>query len=206
MTLDDIRKLKKEKKGDFTNLYTAGVDVSSTVCGWAVLFKEPHGEVILYDYGYHEFDTDQPMYNRILEFRDKVLPKIKLASYFVLEDRLKAFGGRTTAETLMKLAHVNANVETELKDKVGADKVYMLHPMSARSSAWGQAYPTGKEKDLFRDTKEWVIDKCLHEYDKKRGDVGFELKTRSPRDPKPYKDWVGDICDAITLAKAIADH
>lgn len=203
MTKDEILTLKKNKK--FSNTYIAGIDCSSTTVGWSVLYIDEDGEVTLDDYGYFDFDNDAPMYNRIVEFREHILPKIKKASYFVLEDRLKSMGGRTTAETLMKLAHVNATVETELKDMNGTDHVYMLHPMSARSCAWGQAYPKGKEKEKFRDTKEWVIDKCMKKFDKERGDRGFEQKTRSKRRPLPFKDWVDDICDSITLAYAIAN-
>ena len=196
MTKSEIQKLKK--KINFSGSYIGGIDCSSTVCGWTVMKNQQ-----LTDYGYHHFDNDASMYNRIVEFRQHILPRIEHCEYFVLEDRLKSFNGRTTAETLMKLAHVNSAVEIQLKDMVGEANVFMLHPMSARSCAWGQAYPQGKEKKRYKDTKEWVIAKCMERFNIERGDRGFEIKKRSRKNPKPFKDWTGDVCDAITLAFAI---
>lgn len=202
MTKSEIQKYRK--KNNLNNLYITGIDVSSTVCGYATLFKrDEDSDLQLIKYGYHIFDNDLPMYNRMLEFREKISPQVGHSSYFVLEDRLKSFGARTTAETLMKLAWINAGVEIELKDMVGEDKVLQLHPMSARSCAWGQPYPTGKEKEIFTDTKDWVIDNVVKEFNIEKGSEGFEIKTRSRKTPKPWKDWTGDICDAVTLARAL---
>lgn len=199
MTKSEIKKFRKNN--DLQNKKIVGIDVSSSVCGYAIL--EFNSNIVMVDYGYHEFDTSLDMYDRIVEFRKHITPKIQGGSYFVLEDRLKSFNGRTTAETLMKLAWVNAGVEIELKDMVGEDRVLKLHPMSARSCAWGQAYPKGEDKKLFPDTKDWIIHKSMEYFDIKPEDRGFEIKKRSPKNPKPFKDYVGDICDSITLAKAL---
>ena len=175
------------KSKDLPSLKICGIDCSTTVLGYSIL----QGDTLEL-YGHHEFSSELSLYERVKEFRSIMFSLLKGCDYFILEDRLKAFSGRTTAQTLMSLSYMNAGVEIALKDNFGIDCVLNIHPSTARKIAWGSA----RSNDKSEDTKQWIIRNVIQHYG-----MEFPVKERSKQKVKPYKDYVGDICDSITLSR-----
>lgn len=190
MTKAEVKKYFKENDIDLTDKVVCGVDVSSTKCGYCFL---KNNEIIKYDH--YEFDNDKPLYNRYLEFKENILPEIEdmEVDYIVLEDRLKSASNRTTAQTLFKLAYVNAVVQCMLKDDVGRDNVFTFHPSTTRSLALGSPWAKGD-----KDTKEWIMESIEEIYD-----MEFPINPRSTSTPKKRHPWCDDVADSIVLARSL---
>lgn len=193
MTKSELKKYFKKNRIDLTDEVVCGVDISSTKCGYCFL---KNNEII--DFGYHIFDNDKTMYHRYKEFNENILPKLKENNidFVVMEDRLKSASNRTTAQTLFKLSFVNAVAECIVKNLLGEDKVFKLHPSTARSLALGK--PWVKDKD----TKKWIIESTMEIYGLERGKE-FPVNPRSTSKPKKYEKWVEDVADSIVLARSI---
>ena len=96
-----------------------------------------------------------------------------------VEDNLSGFaGGRTSQQTIVKLAKFNAVLCFVLED-VFTITVYNINPMTARKQVFGKARVKGiKAKDLVKmkieemyDTKQWCKETTRGNWDKRNIDT-----------------------------------
>jgi Holliday junction resolvasome RuvABC endonuclease subunit len=176
----------------------AGIDCSTTICGWSFIDKDTKE---LIDYGYLIFDKKLSVSQRVFEFRNKVLPTLEIADEIVLEERLKSFSfGKTSTDTLMNLSHINGAVDYILRDYFGFDNVDLVEPRTARKRALGMGIlPKPKalelgfiDKNGKVDTKGWIVSEVVKRYPQ----IQMEYKKNSTN----LKDHMFDICDSVVLA------
>lgn len=160
----------------------AGIDCSSVVCGYSIYNIENDSFELL---DYYSFQSET-LVERAIEFRDNVLPLIEKCDLYVLEDRLKQAGKKTTAETLMKLSHINANIELFLYLS-NKNKIKKINVRSARKLAYGTI------------PKETVAKELMFDYLR---DTYKEFKPIKKSRGNRYKDEMYDISDSMILALA----
>ena len=183
---------------------TAGIDCSTTVCGWAIV-DSSFDKVVAW--GHHEFSKNSDISSKLFEFVKFVLPRLTEHSpdMYVLEDFLKAFnGGGTSASAMMGLAQMNGGIDFILMDRFGFSKVKKVHPSTARKKSIGEGVLTKKsalERGFLSDngkilTKEWILHTISAKYPE------FKITDYTPRSNKP-KPYYYDIADAIVLATSV---
>lgn len=179
MNAQQVKKILKTK--DFTDKIVMGIDASSTMVGVCLM---KNGDIIKTDH--IDISKIDSLYEKVKVVVDWMC--VNEADLYILEDRMKTFNSRTTAETLMKLAYVNSCIQYNICLNHGEDVLYTIHPSTARKHAWG--------KGRFNDVKNDIIKLCIETYN-----IEFPLK-RKPS--KNFVDWAGDVADSITLAKAFS--
>lgn len=185
MNAKDIKKIVKNRK-DFLDINILGLDISTTNFGFAV-----HKNQELKDFGHLDIKVIDNMVEKVTATINKIKEIFHnhYISVIVLEDRLKSAGGKTTAETLMKLAYINGCIDYYLTTTFPDARLFSIHPSTARKNAWG----VGRFQDVKRD----IINLCEVEYN-----LSFPLKRKPSIN---YQDHVEDICDAITLSKSFSN-
>lgn len=186
MKAEEFRKYCK--KNNFENKLIMGIDASSTKCGFAFM---KDGVLLRHEYLLLEddssLDDETLIYNKSKILEEYINRNIEGVDYIILEDKMKTFNGRTTAETLMKLSYINSVAQFIIKNNDVT--MITLHPSTARKQAWGRS--------KFKDVKKSIIELSMKQYN-----IEFPLK-RKPS--KNYVDYADDVCDAITLAKSVSD-
>jgi hypothetical protein len=169
-----------------------GIDISSAVCGWNIYDIETN---TFQTYGYYVFKENTEPLDKVIEFKTNVIPLIQGADVFVLEDRLSGMsGGKTTANTLMLLAYMNACTEYILWSQFPDKSRFKVNVRSARKNA-GLTIPHG-EKAKYK-CFEFIV--ANHPY------IKIEYKKPTKKNPKTDnpKEVMFDITDSMILSLSV---
>lgn len=165
-------------------------DLSTSCAGYATGDTES-GKIT--GHGYARFDlkknkVDDWNHNDLVGWlMDEVEDKIQESDVVVVEDALRAFGGRTTRRSVNVLIEFNAIVQYEMRKR--GKRVVAYHPSTARKQSFIGA---GKRPSGYDDTKRWVLDEVA-------GWLDIEWsRTRYDNIRKQHEDEA----DAIVLASA----
>lgn len=172
-----------------------GIDISSTVCGWNVYNSKTN---TFEKYGYYVFQKEVEPLQKIIEFKNNVIPLIQESDVFVLEDRLSGMsGGKTTAHTLMVLAYMNACTEYILWSQFPDKKRFKVNVRSARKMA-------GLTIHHDEDSKT----KCFDFITKNHPYIKIEYKKPTKKNPSETnpKDVMFDITDSMILSLSVLNH
>ena len=157
-------------------MVTLGLDASTTCVGYA--FTE--NERIL-DMGFIDIKkqkTPKEKVFKVLDFLNKISYIDEVFTIYV-EDNLQGFaGGRTSQQTIVKLAKFNAVLCFVLEDMLDME-VHNINPMTARKNVFGKARVKGKKaKDFVKeqvekmyDTKKWCKHTTRGNWDKRNIDM-----------------------------------
>jgi Holliday junction resolvasome RuvABC endonuclease subunit len=163
-------------------------DLSTSCAGYAT---GENGQIT--NHGYVRFDlkkkkVDNWNHNDLVSWLlDEVEDKIDEADVVVVEDALRAFGGRTTRRSVNVLIEFNAIVQYEARRR--GKKVVAYHPSTARKQSF---IGKGKRPDDYDDTKKWVLDEVADWLD-----IEWS-RTRYDNVRKQHEDEA----DAVVLASA----
>tara|TARA_Y100000310_G_C20670541_1_gene810031 strand:- start:67 stop:570 length:504 start_codon:yes stop_codon:yes gene_type:complete len=153
-----------------------GIDASTTTVGYA--FTE-NNEIL--EMGFIDIKKQQTPKNKTFF----VLTQLHKSSYIDkvekinIEDSLSGFmGGRTSQQTIVKLAKFNAILSFVLEDEFGIP-VENVNPNTARKQVFGKARVKGvKAKDYVKqkieekyDTKKWCITTSRGNFDSRNIDA-----------------------------------
>lgn len=165
-----------------------GLDISTTIIGWAVLDKQ-----IIIDKGYIDLKKINNLYEKahiaIKEIID-IIKKYK-PEHVNIEENLKQYAyRRTNADIIILLAKINGIISYYI-DITLKIPISHISASSARKLLFGKAY----DKKLFKDTKKFVLHNLLLIY----GNNFIEDLPKMKRKDKLSKEAY-DICDAIVMA------
>jgi len=157
-------------------MVTLGLDASTNCVGYA--FTE---DKKILDMGFIDISKQKTPKEKVF----KVLDFLNKSSYIdevftiYVEDNLSGFaGGRTSQQTIVKLAKFNAVLCFVLEDMLDME-VHNINPMTARKQVFGKARVKGiKAKDLVKmkveemyDTKKWCKITSRGNWDKRNIDM-----------------------------------
>ena len=157
-------------------MVTLGLDISTTTVGYA--FTE---DKKILDMGFIDIKKEKTPKEKV----QKVLEFLNNSSYIDevidinIEDSLSGFaGGRTSQQTIVKLAKFNAVLCFVLEDMLDME-VHNINPMTARKKVFGKARVKGiKAKDFVKmkieemyDTKKWCKTTSRGNWDKRNIDM-----------------------------------
>ena len=157
-------------------MVTLGLDASTTCVGYA--FTE---DKKILDMGFIDIKKEKTPKDKV----QKVLDFLNKSSYIDevldinIEDNLSGFmGGRTSQQTIIKLAKFNAILCFMLEDMFEM-RVHNINPMTARKNVFGKARVKGiKAKDLVKmkieemyNTKKWCKKTKTGLWDKRNIDM-----------------------------------
>ena len=157
-------------------MVTLGLDASTNCVGYA--FTE---DKKILDMGFIDISKQKTPKEKVF----KVLDFLNKSSYIdevftiYVEDNLSGFaGGRTSQQTIVKLAKFNAVLCFVLEDMLDME-VHNINPMTARKQVFGKARVKGiKAKDLVKmkveemyDTKKWCKTTARGNWDKRNIDM-----------------------------------
>ena len=157
-------------------MVTLGLDASTTCVGYAFTKDKK-----ILDMGFIDISKQKTPKEKVF----KVLDFLNKSSYIdevftiYVEDNLSGFaGGRTSQQTIVKLAKFNAVLCFVLEDMYDM-KVHNINPMTARKNVFGKARVKGiKAKDLVKmkveemyDTKKWCKHTTRGNWDKRNIDM-----------------------------------
>ena len=157
-------------------MVTLGLDISTSTVGYAFTQNQ-----IILDMGFidiKKFDTYKQKAFFILEELDKN-KHMKNTDKIYVEDNLSGFmGGRTSQQTIIKLAKFNAILGYVLEDEFDIE-VQNINPMTARKNVFGKARVKGiKAKDFVKmkieemyDTSKWCKTTTRGNWDKRNIDM-----------------------------------
>ena len=153
-----------------------GLDISTTTIGYAFTKDRK-----ILDMGFidiKKLDTYKRKAFFILEELDKN-KHMKNTDKIYVEDNLSGFmGGRTSQQTIIKLAKFNAILGFVLEDEFDIE-VQNINPMTARKQVFGKARVKGiKAKDFVKmkieemyDTSKWCKETARGNWDKRNIDM-----------------------------------
>ena len=157
-------------------MVTLGLDISTSCVGYAFTKDKK-----ILDMGFIDIKKQKTPKEKVF----KVLDFINKSSYIDevfhinVEDNLSGFaGGRTSQQTIVKLAKFNAVLCFVLEDMLDME-VYNINPMTARKNVFGKARVKGKKaKDFVQeqieklyDTKKWCKHTTRGNWDKRNIDM-----------------------------------
>ena len=157
-------------------MVTLGLDASTNCVGYA--FTE---DKKILDMGFIDISKQKTPKEKVF----KVLDFLNKSSYIdevftiYVEDNLQGFaGGRTSQQTIVKLAKFNAVLCFVLEDMLDME-VHNINPMTARKQVFGKARVKGiKAKDLVKmkieemyNTKKWCKHTSRGNWDKRNIDM-----------------------------------
>ena len=157
-------------------MVTLGLDASTTCVGYA--FTE---DKKILDMGFIDIKKEKTPKEKV----QKVLGFLNESSYIDevidinIEDSLSGFaGGRTSQQTIVKLAKFNA-ILCFMLEEMFEFTVYNINPMTARKNVFGKARVKGiKAKDLVKmkieemyDTSKWCKETTRGNWDKRNIDM-----------------------------------
>jgi Holliday junction resolvasome RuvABC endonuclease subunit len=167
----------------------AGLDVSLTTIGWALMSTQVDGSgIYLMDSGYFRFDKHRPddydNFDLMDLFMGNVWPRVQDADYVAIEDMMGF--GRASGK-LVQRGELVGMIKYEMY--MGGREVVGYHPSTARKLALGR----GTTPHHYEDAKEWVLDEVGSTYD-------FEwTRTRYDNIRSQHEDQA----DAIVVAAAL---
>ena len=157
-------------------MVTLGLDISTTCVGYAFTKDKK-----ILDMGFIAIKKQQTPKEKVF----KVLDFLNKSSYIdevftiYVEDNLSGFaGGRTSQQTIVKLAKFNAILCFVFEDEFGIE-VKNINPMTARKNVFGKARVKGlKAKDFVKqeiekmyNTKKWCKETARGNWDKRNIDM-----------------------------------
>ena len=157
-------------------MVTLGLDASTNCVGYA--FTE---DKKILDMGFIDIKKEKTPKKKVF----KVLDFLNKSSYIdevftiYVEDNLQGFaGGKTSQQTIVKLAKFNAVLCFVLEDMLDME-VHNINPMTARKQVFGKARVKGiKAKDLVKmkieemyDTSDWCKTTTRGNWDKRNIDA-----------------------------------
>ena len=157
-------------------MVTLGIDASTTCVGYAFTQDKK-----ILDMGFIDIKKEKTPKDKV----QKVLEFINSISYIDdvndinIEDNLSGFmGGRTSQQTIIKLAKFNAILCFMLEEMFGMN-VKNINPMTARKKVFGKARVKGiKAKDFVKmkieemyNTKKWCKETTRGNWDKRNIDM-----------------------------------
>ena len=157
-------------------MVTLGLDISTSCVGYAFTKDKK-----ILDMGFIDISKQKTPKEKVF----KVLDFLNKSSYIDnvydinIEDNLSGFaGGRTSQQTIVKLAKFNAILCFVLEDMLDME-VHSINPMTARKQVFGKARVKGiKAKDLVKmkveemyDTKKWCKHTTRGNWDKRNIDM-----------------------------------
>ena len=157
-------------------MVTLGLDISTSTVGYAFTQNKK-----ILDMGFidiKKLDTYKQKAFFILEELDKN-KYMKNTNKIYVEDNLSGFmGGRTSQQTIIKLAKFNAILGYVLEDEFDIE-VKNINPMTARKQVFGKARVKGiKAKDFVKmkieemyDTSKWCKTTTRGNWDKRNIDM-----------------------------------
>ena len=157
-------------------MVTLGLDISTSTVGYAFTQNKKILNMGFIDI--KKLDTYKQKAFFILEELDKN-KHMKNTDKIYVEDNLSGFmGGRTSQQTIIKLAKFNAILGYVLEDEFDIE-VQNINPMTARKSVFGKARVKGiKAKDYVKmkieemyDTSKWCKTTTRGNWDKRNIDM-----------------------------------
>ena len=157
-------------------MVTLGLDASTNCVGYA--FTE---DKKILDMGFIDIKkqkTPKEKVFKVLDFLNKSSHIDEVFTIYV-EDNLSGFaGGRTSQQTIVKLAKFNAILCFVFEDEFNIE-VHNINPMTARKNVFGKARVKGiKAKDFVKmkieemyDTKKWCKTTTRGNWDKRNIDM-----------------------------------
>ena len=157
-------------------MVTLGLDASTTCVGYAFTKDKK-----ILDMGFIDIKkekTPKEKVFKVLDFLNKNSYIDKVFTIYV-EDNLQGFaGGRTSQQTIVKLAKFNAILCFMLEDMFEME-VHNINPMTARKNVFGKARGKGiKAKDFVKgqieklyETKKWCKTTTRGNWDKRNIDM-----------------------------------
>ena len=157
-------------------MVTLGLDASTNCVGYAFTKDKK-----ILDMGFIDIKKQKTPKEKVF----KVLDFLNKSSYIdevftiYVEDNLQGFaGGKTSQQTIVKLAKFNAVLCFVLEDMLDME-VHNINPMTARKQVFGKARVKGiKAKDLVKmkieemyDTKKWCKTTSRGNWDKRNIDM-----------------------------------
>ena len=157
-------------------MVTLGLDASTNCVGYAFTKDKK-----ILDMGFIDISKQKTPKEKVF----KVLDFLNKSSYIdevftiYVEDNLSGFaGGRTSQQTIVKLAKFNAVLCFVLEDMLDME-VHNINPMTARKQVFGKARVKGiKAKDFVKmkieemyDTKKWCKETTRGNWDKRNIDM-----------------------------------
>ena len=157
-------------------MVTLGLDASTNCVGYAFTKDKK-----ILDMGFIDISKQKTPKEKVF----KVLDFLNKSSYIdevftiYVEDNLQGFaGGRTSQQTIVKLAKFNAVLCFVLEDMLDME-VHNINPMTARKQVFGKARVKGiKAKELVKmkieemyDTKKWCKHTSRGNWDKRNIDM-----------------------------------
>ena len=157
-------------------MVTLGLDASTNCVGYAFTKDKK-----ILDMGFIDISKQKTPKEKVF----KVLDFLNKSSYIdevftiYVEDNLSGFaGGRTSQQTIVKLAKFNAVLCFVLEDMLDME-VHNINPMTARKQVFGKARVKGiKAKDLVKmkieemyNTKKWCKHTTRGNWDKRNIDM-----------------------------------
>ena len=157
-------------------MVTLGLDASTNCVGYAFTKDKK-----ILDMGFIDISkqkTPKEKVFKVLDFLNKISYIDEVFTIYV-EDNLQGFaGGRTSQQTIVKLAKFNAVLCFVLEDMLDME-VHNINPMTARKQVFGKARVKGiKAKELVKmkieemyDTKKWCKHTSRGNWDKRNIDM-----------------------------------
>ena len=157
-------------------MVSLGLDASTTCVGYAFTQDKK-----ILDMGFIDIKKEKTPKDKV----EKVLEKLNESSYINdvaninIEDNLSGFmGGRTSQQTIIKLAKFNA-ILCFMLEEMFEYKVHNINPMTARKNVFGKARVKGiKAKDFVKmkieemyNTKKWCKKTTRGNWDKRNIDM-----------------------------------
>ena len=157
-------------------MVTLGLDASTTCVGYAFTQDKK-----ILDMGFIDIKkekTPKDKVQKVLDFLHKS-PYINDVININIEDNLSGFaGGRTSQQTIIKLAKFNAILCFMLEEMFDFN-VHSINPMTARKNVFGKARVKGKKAKEFvqeeiekmYNTKKWCKETTRGNWDKRNIDM-----------------------------------
>lgn len=156
-------------------MVTLGLDISTRTIGYAFVDNQQ-----ILDIGFIDVSKKETLRDKAFLVFEKLVSNQYFDNLDVIyaEDSLSGFArGRTSMQTIIKLAKFNAIVCFVMDDSSGLD-VKLVNPNTARKRIFGKARQKGKvSKDFVReqienkyDLKEWYKTTSRGNWDKRNGD------------------------------------
>jgi len=142
-------------------MVTLGLDASTTIVGWAITENNKILEMGFIDIKKQQTTKDKTFFVLTQLHKSSYIDKIEKIN---IEDSLSGFmGGRTSQQTIVKLAKFNAILSFVFEEEFGIE-VQNINPMTARKSVFRKARVKGiKAKDYVKmkieemyDTSKWI--------------------------------------------------
>ena len=157
-------------------MVTLGLDISTTCVGYAFTKDKK-----ILDMGFIDIKKEKTPKEKVFKILDFLNKSSYIDEVFTIyvEDNLSGFaGGRTSQQTIVKLAKFNAILCFVLEDTFEIE-VKNINPMTARKNVFGKARVKGiKAKELVKmkveemyDTKKWCKTTTRGNWDKRNIDA-----------------------------------